>query len=103
MAFKIIWSEPALRDLHNLTSYIAQDNPLAAEKMGTVILAKTRHLNERPLLGRMVPELGRKDIRELIQRPYRIVYRTNTQNKTVEIVRVWHAARGEPEIYEAED
>jgi addiction module RelE/StbE family toxin len=99
MAFKIIWSEPALGDLRSLTSFIAEDNPAAAEKIGAAILGKTRHLIEHPLLGRMVPEIRRKDVRELIQRPYRILYRVNARNKTVEIIRVWHAARGEPEIF----
>jgi toxin ParE1/3/4 len=98
MAFKIIWSEPALDDLRSLTHFIAGDNPQAAEKLGTAILSKTRHLIEHPLIGRMVPEIRRKDVRELIQRPYRILYRVNGQNKTVEIIRVWHGARGEPEI-----
>ncbi len=45
MAFKIIWSSPALSDLSSLTNYIAEDNPLAAEKTGSAILVKTLHLN----------------------------------------------------------
>src|SRR6185503_5307997 len=98
MAFKIIWSEPALDDLRSLTSFIAEDNPPAAERMGLAILERTRHLAEHELLGRIVPEAGRKQIRELIERPYRIIYRVDAQHKTVEIVRIWHGARGEPEI-----
>ena len=100
MAFQIIWSEPALDDLRSVTNYIAEDNPAAAEKTGKAILAKTRNLAEHPLLGRMVPEIRRRDVRELIHRPYRILYRVDGLKKTVEIIRVWHAARGEPEIYE---
>lgn len=98
MAFKIIWSEPALDDLRSLTAYIAEDNPSAAERMGFAMLGKTRHLAEHPLMGRMVPEIKRKEIRELIERPYRIVYRVHAQSKIIEIIRIWHAARGEPEI-----
>jgi plasmid stabilization system protein ParE len=73
---------------------------LAAERTGRAILGRTRHLAINPLLGRMVPEIRRKDIRELIQRPYRILYRVNAKKETVEIIRVWHGARGEPEIHE---
>jgi toxin ParE1/3/4 len=98
MAFKIIWSEPALDDLRSLTAYIAEDNPLAAERMGSSILGKTRHLAEHPLMGRMVPEIGQRDIREMIRSPYRIVYRVRADDQTVEIIRVWHAAKGNPEI-----
>jgi addiction module RelE/StbE family toxin len=88
MAFQIIWSEPALDDLRSLTSYIAEHNPSAAERMGLAILKKTRLLADHSLLGRMVPEIGRKEIRELIERPYRIIYRVQAHDKVVEIVRV---------------
>jgi hypothetical protein len=33
-------------------------------------------------------------IREIIFRPYRIVYRVNHEDKFCEIARVWHSARG---------
>lgn len=99
MAFKIIWSEPALDDLRCLTDFVAADNPAAAEKLGHAILAKTRYLTVHPHIGRMVPEIGMKNVRELIHRPYRIIYRVNSNNETIAIVRVWHGARGEPEIF----
>jgi addiction module RelE/StbE family toxin len=98
MAFKIIWSEPALSDLAGLTSYIAEDNPLAAEKTGSAILGKIANLINHPRIGRMVPEIGSKDIRELIYRPYRIIYHVNGKLETIEILRVWHGARGEPQL-----
>ena len=101
MAFKIIWSEPSIGDLREVTDYIAGDNQLAAERTGAAILARVKLLVDHPLIGRMVPEIERKEIRELIQRPYRIVYRVNARGKIIEILRVWHAARGEPNIDES--
>jgi toxin ParE1/3/4 len=98
MAFKIIWSEPALSDLAGLTNFIAEDNPLAAEKTGSAILGKIANLTKYPRIGRMVPEIGHKDIRELIYRPYRIIYHADANRRTIEILRVWHGARGEPQI-----
>jgi addiction module RelE/StbE family toxin len=98
MAFKIIWSEPALRDLRDLTGFIAEDNPVAAEKTGRAILAITRNLIDHPLMGRVLPELGRLNVRELIRSPYRIIYRVNKHKATAEIIRVWHGARGRPEL-----
>jgi plasmid stabilization system protein ParE len=37
-------------------------------------------------------------VREVIRRPCRIVYRLDPREEQVEIVRVWHAARGRPDI-----
>jgi len=48
MAFKIFWSPEALGDLHALTSYIAQDNPDAAEQVGLAILHKVNLLEQHP-------------------------------------------------------
>ena len=48
--------------------------------------------------GRMVPELSDPLIREVICSPYRIVYRMDEQNQTIYIVRVWHSARGHPQV-----
>ena len=51
-------------------------------------------LGDFPLMGRIVPEL-RDDRREVIEKPYRIIYRpTETQ---VEILAVVHGARGDLE------
>ncbi len=46
----------------------------------------------------MVPEEQDKTIREVILPPYRIVYRVLAEKHVVAITRIWHGARGEPEI-----
>ena len=48
MAFKIFWSPEALGDLLALTSYIARDNPDAAERVGLAILHKVNWLEQHP-------------------------------------------------------
>ena len=45
----------------------------------------------------MVSEFDDPNIREIIFRSYRIVYRVNHEQKAVEVSRFWHAARGTPE------
>ena len=98
MAFKIIWSEEAIEDLGRLTTFIAADDPAAAYKVGSAVIRKTRRLEEHARLGRIVPERKDPRIREVIHPPYRIIYRVNDDLKSVDILRVWHGARGEPEI-----
>ncbi|MCF8111459.1 MAG: type II toxin-antitoxin system RelE/ParE family toxin [Desulfobacteraceae bacterium] len=51
-----------------------------------------------PESGRIVPEFGDPGIREVIRKPFRIVYRVRNDTNAVEIIRVWHAARGIPQI-----
>ena len=67
-----------------------------AERFGNQLIDRALSLATLPERGRVVPELRKGDIREIIFRSYRIVYRLRP--KMVEIIRFWHAARGTPEI-----
>jgi plasmid stabilization system protein ParE len=49
-----------------------------------------------PERGRVIPELGMPDVREVIFKSYRIVYRVTPEQ--VQILRFWHASRGIPEL-----
>ena len=94
MAYKLIWSPAALDDLHDIVVFIARDNPDRAMSFGYELIAQTDHLQSFPGFGRKVPEYQDPNIREIIFRPYRIVYRVNHERKLCEIARVWHSARG---------
>jgi plasmid stabilization system protein ParE len=96
MGFKIVFTKPAIADLNGLVTFIARDNPQAAERFGYAIIEKAQKLDGFPFLGRLVPEFKTENIREIIHRPYRIVYRAREDQKLIEILRVWHAARGIP-------
>jgi plasmid stabilization system protein ParE len=60
------------------------DNQGAAERWIGRILEHADLAAEAPLLGRIVPELGRADIRETYLRSYRIVYRTDGHSPACE-------------------
>ncbi|PYI93414.1 MAG: type II toxin-antitoxin system RelE/ParE family toxin [Verrucomicrobia bacterium] len=98
MAYKLIWSPVSRDDLHDIVRFIASDNPERAESFAYELMARTDMLQDHPEIGRSVPEHRNVTVRELIFRPYRIVYRVDHERKVVEIVRVWHAARGTPNI-----
>jgi plasmid stabilization system protein ParE len=74
MGFKVAFTKPAITDLEGLVSFIARDNPPAAERFGYEIVSKAETLESFPLRGRVVPEFRIENIREIIHRPYRIVY-----------------------------
>lgn len=98
MAFTLIWSPKARRDLWDLLDYIAESNRQAAADFGSSVLHAVQRAGEFPESGRVVPEFGDPTLREITRRPCRIVYRVKKNDKEVEIVRIWHAARGCPEI-----
>src|ERR1700758_2143953 len=98
MGFKIVFTRPAIADLEALVEFIARDNPPAAEKFGFEIIEKVAKLDALPFFGRVVPEFKIDNIREVIHRPYRIVYRVHEAADVIEILRVWHAARGIPKV-----
>jgi plasmid stabilization system protein ParE len=65
---------------------------------GYDLMSQTDRLQEFPEFGRMVPEYQDLNMREIIFRPYRIVYRINHERKRCEIARVWHSGRGTPAV-----
>jgi toxin ParE1/3/4 len=98
MAFKIIWSEQARDDLQAIVLFIAQDRPPIAESFGYLLMSKVDVLAQFPQLGRVVPEENDEMVREIIFRSYRIIYKVLAEKQIVAIARIWHGARGEPEI-----
>ncbi|MCF8094740.1 MAG: type II toxin-antitoxin system RelE/ParE family toxin [Desulfobacteraceae bacterium] len=98
MAFKLIWSPNAGLDLNDIVTFIAEDSPSAAERFVRSLFQSVERLADFPESGRIVPEFDDPVIREIIHKPFRVVYRIRNSQHSVEIVRVWHAARGVPEI-----
>jgi len=92
----IRWSPQALRDVESIRDYIAQDSPRYAELLVARIIASVDRLQAFPDSGRIVPERGDPEIREVIVRPYRVVYRRRANE--VEIATVFRASRLLPDI-----
>jgi len=87
----IIWSPQALRDIESIRAYIAEDSPRVAELVVGRIIQAVERLRIFPESGRKVPERNDPEIREVIESPYRVVYRVRAD--TVEIATVFRASR----------
>jgi addiction module RelE/StbE family toxin len=98
MAYRIAWSRTSLKDLKSIIRYIARDSSSRAESFGYRIITKVELLSEHPDIGRSVPEFHSDSIREIILSPYRIIYRVSHSIAHIEIARIWHASRGEPNL-----
>jgi plasmid stabilization system protein ParE len=94
MAYKLIWSPAARDDLHDIVTFIARDNPNRAMSFGYELISETDRLKDLPESRRVVPEHRNDKIREIVFRPYRIVYRVSHTKKLCEIARIWHSSRG---------
>lgn len=75
MDFSVIWSPQVRDDLHDIAAYIAKDSPRYASAVVSRILAAGLSLKTLPWRGRVVPELGLDDHREVYVHEYRIIYR----------------------------
>ena len=58
------------------------------------LISAAERLIEFPEIGRVVPEVGQSELRELIVRPYRLVHRL--EPGIVEIVTVFRSSRSFP-------
>lgn len=85
---RVYWSMEATRCLREIVAYIAQDSPTAARKVAARLLRRSRQLNVPPLMGRRMAEYPDDDLRELLERPYRLIYCVTAQG--IEIVTVKH-------------
>jgi len=75
---RVVWAEAAVRDLEELAAFIATDSLVNAERLLRRLGVKAESLRRTPNRGRLVPELlrfGMRAWRELVVRPYRLVYR----------------------------
>jgi plasmid stabilization system protein ParE len=96
--YKVIFGPRARTDLRDVVRYIALGSGSSdvAERFGKMLLERALSLSKLPERGRVVPELELAEVREIIFKSYRIVYRVS--ETSVQILRFWHAARGAPEL-----
>lgn len=88
---KVVWTRNATRELRSIHDYIAYNSPVYARAMVDRITRRTKTLVRFPRLGPRVPEYDDELTRELLEHPYRIIYRIHKGR--VQILSVVHGAR----------
>ena len=71
---RVVWTDRAKARLRQIRAYVAQDQPLNADRLVDQLTRRVEQLAEQPRSGRIVDKYQREDLRELIEPPYRIVY-----------------------------
>jgi toxin ParE1/3/4 len=82
----------SLADLEDIGSYISKDSEYYARMQVHKLITRTDILETFPEIGRIVPELKQKLIRELIEGNYRIIYRI-VNKQTIHILTFHHSKR----------
>lgn len=78
-------------DIEAIANFIAIDSDYYARMFAANVFETVERLELFPESGRIVPELNRKEIREVIFGNYRIIHRI--KEELVEILTVYHSAR----------
>lgn len=91
-AINIRLAETAVADLEEVKRWYAEQGvPDVGNRLISEIFERVEKLRDHPEIGRVVPEFDQPFLRELIQPPFRIVYRRDP--KHIRIVRVWRSER----------
>lgn len=99
----VIWAEPALDDLRRIHDYIARDSARYASIMIERITSATRRLEDFPDSGSRLPEIPDSPYRQVLRRPYRVIYRHDAVTDQVFVLAIVHASRDLPGTFPAAD
>ncbi|HEC98486.1 MAG TPA: type II toxin-antitoxin system RelE/ParE family toxin [Nitrospirae bacterium] len=88
---QIKWTPQSLDDIEAIANFIARDSSYYARMFTIKVFEAVDRLELFSESGRIVPELNRKEIREVFFGNYRIIYRI--KDELIEILTVYHSAR----------
>ena len=87
----VFWANSAKTHLDGIFNYIALDSEYYAKSLIEKITSRSIQIALMPFSGRKVPEFNDDQIREVIESPYRIIYRI--QEDRIEVVAIVHGVR----------
>lgn len=86
----VIFKQEAEDELESIKLYISKDSIYYANKTANEIIDKTVNLSIFPYMGRKIPEYNNPNLREIIYKSYRILYKVNSN---IYILNIFHHAR----------
>ena len=98
MDHKLIWTLRARADLSEIVQHISHDQPRAALEVGENILRHAKLLESFPLIGPPFRNSAIPSVRRIVCCEYLIIYRCKPTTREIEIIAIWHAARGHPDF-----
>ncbi len=98
MDFEVRWTAAAADDFEAMFAHLAEIDAEAAKKQGRAILDHIALLRTFPRIGPRYRRRARGEVREILCGSYRVFYRLHEPSRHVEILRIFHGARRDPEI-----
>jgi addiction module RelE/StbE family toxin len=89
---KVIWTARSLKDLEEIAEYISKDSYTYAKLTLEKLIETAELITDNQLIGRIVPEIKQKNIREIITGNYRIIYHISSKDH-ISILTVHHSSR----------
>lgn len=86
---RVYWTERAKHRLRLIHDHIAHNAPLVAPQVTGRLIQRSTQIGTAPYAGRQVPECQREDLREVLERPYRIIYYRILPDR-VDVITVMH-------------
>lgn len=87
---KIVWSPKSVQDLNRIIDFIGRDKKVAALRWARRVHQKVSRLQRFPKSGRVVHEIGREEVREILIGDYRTIYKITSQ---ISILTIFHGAK----------
>lgn len=92
---KVVWTDEAKAHLIGIHEYIKRDAPFYAAETVDRLTRRVEQLIDHPHSGRIVPKFDDENLRELIARPYRLIYRIRPDR--IDIIAVFHGTQQLPD------
>lgn len=89
---RLNWTHEAEQWLRDIHDYIAQDNPVAAQRVVQGIYDKAQLLIDFPEIGYLFRNEEEGDVRVLLYGHYRIAYLLRVDSDRIDILGVFHGA-----------
>ena len=90
---RLRWTRSASHDIDGIGTFIAKDNPAAADRLLDLIRTSAQRLLDYPTIGRAGRVAGTREL-VIVGTPYLVVYRIGEDS--IDIVAVLHGARKWP-------
>jgi len=86
---QIVYTQEAIEDLQRLRTFIAEKNPLSAQRIARDLIRRIKALQEMPMMGRPVASAPEPEvIRDMVFGNYTVRYAIHAQ--TLAILKFWH-------------
>ena len=88
---RVLWTGTAVGHLADIYEYIARDSKQYAKRMVDRLTARSGQIAAFPESAPIVPEYEDPEVREVLEGPYRLIYRTRSD--AIVVLAVIHGAR----------